>query len=98
MTDCIKSKGLLVQKCHHLNSSHLPKAVFQLNGAAQLSSALIQLYSLGTSFGFPLAKAVANTWYLVIWYHLGQGSKKAEPILKGGVKTLHTTGCSEGIG
>ncbi len=31
------------------------------------------------------------------WYHLGRGSKQAEPILKGGVKTLQTTDWSERI-
>lgn len=56
-----------------------------------------QLDSLGILtlwFSMQRLGTVPGTWYF-LWYHLGQGSKRAEPVLNGGVKTLQTTDGSE---
>ncbi len=57
--------------------------MFPQHSTAQLDSTCLEQ----VFFGFPLW-IVSGTFF---WYHLGQGSRRAEPILKGDIKTLQTT-------
>lgn len=74
----------------------------KLHTGLQLASKLVSLFHcmarLGSArvfiFNWQKLQLVPGTWHF-IWYHLSQGSKRVEPILK--AKTLETADRSERI-